>query len=60
MKALLVFRVLLAIVALIGLSLAVTVVTQYRRVVLLRLGQGRGVKEPGILMIDRLVRRNGD
>ena len=41
MKALLVFRVLLAIVALIGLSLAVTVVTQYR-VLLLRLGKAAG------------------
>ena len=39
MKALPVFRVLLAIVALIGLSLSVTVVTQYQRV-LVAAGQG--------------------
>ena len=46
MKALRVFRVLLAIVALIGLSLSLTVAMQYRRVVLLRLGKVGGVKEP--------------
>jgi regulator of protease activity HflC (stomatin/prohibitin superfamily) len=42
MNALLVFRVLLAIVVLIGLSLSVKVVTQYQRVVLVRLGNVAG------------------
>src|SRR5258705_5470381 len=52
--------VVLAIVALIGLSLSVKVVTQYQRGVLFRLGKVVGVKEPGLALIipviDRLVR----
>jgi len=50
----------LAIVALIGLSLSVKVVTQYQRGVLFRLGKVVGVREPGLALIipviDRLVR----
>jgi regulator of protease activity HflC (stomatin/prohibitin superfamily) len=60
MNALIVFLVVLAIVALIGLSLSVRVVTQYQRGVLFRLGKVVGVKEPGLALIipviDRLVR----
>ena len=60
MNALIVFLVFLAIVALIGLSLSVKVVTQYQRGVLFRLGKVVGVKEPGLALIipviDRLVR----
>ena len=51
---------MLAVVALIGLSLSVRVVTQYQRGVLFRLGRVVGVKEPGLALIipviDRLVR----
>jgi len=46
MNALIAFLVFLAIVALIGLSLSVKVVTQYQRGVLFRLGKVVGVKEP--------------
>jgi regulator of protease activity HflC (stomatin/prohibitin superfamily) len=50
----------LAVVALIGLSMSVKVVTQYQRGVLFRLGKVVGVKEPGLALIipviDRLVR----
>ena len=60
MNALIVALVVLAIVALIGLSLSVKVVTQYQRGVLFRLGKVVGVKEPGLALIipviDRLVR----
>jgi regulator of protease activity HflC (stomatin/prohibitin superfamily) len=60
MNALIVFLVVLAIVALIGLTLSVKVVTQYQRGVLFRLGKVVGVKEPGLALIipviDRLVR----
>jgi regulator of protease activity HflC (stomatin/prohibitin superfamily) len=60
MNALIAFLVFLAIVALIGLSLSVKVVTQYERGVLFRLGKVVGVKEPGLALIipviDRLVR----
>ncbi|MDT5283090.1 MAG: hypothetical protein QOJ20_4285, partial [Mycobacterium sp.] len=60
MNALIVALVVLAIVALIGLSLSVKVVTQYQRGVLFRLGKVVGVKEPGLTLIipviDRLVR----
>src|ERR1700688_3524176 len=60
MNALIAFLVFLAIVALIGLSLSVKVVTQYQRGVLFRLGKVVGVKEPGLALIipviDRLVR----
>jgi regulator of protease activity HflC (stomatin/prohibitin superfamily) len=60
MNTLIVFLVVLAIVALIGLSLSVKVVTQYQRGVLFRLGKVVGVKEPGLALIipviDRLVR----
>jgi regulator of protease activity HflC (stomatin/prohibitin superfamily) len=60
MNALIVFLVVLAIVALIGLTLSVKVVTQYQRGVLFRLGKVAGVKEPGLALIipviDRLVR----
>jgi regulator of protease activity HflC (stomatin/prohibitin superfamily) len=60
MNALIVVLVVLAIVALIGLSLSVKVVTQYQRGVLFRLGKVVGVKEPGLALIipviDRLVR----
>jgi regulator of protease activity HflC (stomatin/prohibitin superfamily) len=59
-NALIVFLVVLAIVALIGLTLSVKVVTQYQRGVLFRLGKVVGVKEPGLALIipviDRLVR----
>jgi regulator of protease activity HflC (stomatin/prohibitin superfamily) len=48
------------IIALIGLSLSVRIVTQYERGVLFRLGKVVGVKEPGLVLIipvvDRLVR----
>jgi regulator of protease activity HflC (stomatin/prohibitin superfamily) len=60
MNALIVALVVLAIVALIALSLSVKVVTQYQRGVLFRLGKVVGVKEPGLALIipviDRLVR----
>ncbi len=60
MNALIVTLMVLAIVALIGLSLSVKVVTQYQRGVLFRLGKVVGVKEPGLALIipviDRLVR----
>src|SRR6202163_1434935 len=60
MNALIVALVVLAIVALIVLSLSVKVVTQYERGVLFRLGKVVGVKEPGLALIipviDRLVR----
>jgi regulator of protease activity HflC (stomatin/prohibitin superfamily) len=59
-NALIVFLVVLAIVALIGLTLSVKVVTQYQRGVLFRLGKVVGVKQPGLALIipviDRLVR----
>jgi regulator of protease activity HflC (stomatin/prohibitin superfamily) len=60
MNALIVALVVLAIVALVGLSMSVKVVTQYQRGVLFRLGKVVGVKEPGLTLIipviDRLVR----
>jgi regulator of protease activity HflC (stomatin/prohibitin superfamily) len=60
MNALIVALVVLAIVALIALSMSVKVVTQYQRGVLFRLGKVVGVKEPGLVLIipviDRLVR----
>jgi regulator of protease activity HflC (stomatin/prohibitin superfamily) len=60
MNALIVALVVLAIVALIALSLSVKVVTQYQRGVLFRLGKVVGVKQPGLALIipviDRLVR----
>src|SRR6202158_3195997 len=60
MNALIVSLVILVIVALIGLSLSVRIVTQYQRGVLFRLGKVVGVKEPGLALIipviDRLVR----
>ena len=60
MNALIVALVALAVVALIGLSLSVKVVTQYQRGVLFRLGKVVAVKEPGLTLIipviDRLVR----
>jgi regulator of protease activity HflC (stomatin/prohibitin superfamily) len=60
MNALIVALVVLAVVALIGLSLSVKVVTQYQKGVLFRLGKVVGVKEPGLALIipviDRLVR----
>src|SRR4029079_6692502 len=60
MNALVVFLVGLAVVALIGLTLSVKVVTQYQKGVLFRLGKVVGVKEPGLALIipviDRLVR----
>jgi regulator of protease activity HflC (stomatin/prohibitin superfamily) len=60
MNALIVALVVLAVVALIGLSMSVKVVTQYQRGVLFRLGKVVGVKEPGLALIipviDRLVR----
>lgn len=46
MNALIVALVVLAVVALIALSLSVKVVTQYQRGVLFRLGKVVGVKEP--------------
>src|ERR1700726_4786489 len=60
MNALIAFLVFLAIVALIGLSLSVKVVTQYQRGVLFRLGKVVGVKKTGLTPIipvfDRRVR----
>ena len=60
MNALIVALVVIAVVALIGLSLSVKVVTQYQKGVLFRLGKVVGVKEPGLALIipviDRLVR----
>ena len=60
MNALIVALAVLAVVALIGLSQSVKVVTQYQRGVLFRLGKVVGVKEPGLALIipviDRLVR----
>ena len=60
MTALVVFLVGLAVVALIGLTLSVKVVTQYQKGVLFRLGKVVGVKEPGLALIipviDRQVR----
>jgi regulator of protease activity HflC (stomatin/prohibitin superfamily) len=60
MNALVVLLVGLAVVALIGLTLSVKVVTQYQKGVLFRLGKVVGVKEPGLALIipviDRLVR----
>jgi regulator of protease activity HflC (stomatin/prohibitin superfamily) len=60
MNALIVFLVMLAFVALIGLAMSVKVVTQYQRGVLFRLGKVVGVKDPGLALIipgiDRLVR----
>jgi len=59
-NVLIVAIVVVVIVALIGLSLAVRVVTQYEKGVLFRLGRVVGVKEPGLAVIipivDRLVR----
>ncbi len=48
MNALVVLLVGLAVVALIGLTLSVKVVTQYQKGVLFRLGKVVGVKEPGL------------
>ena len=48
---------MLAIVALIGLSLSVKVVTQYQRGVLFRLGKVMGVKEPGLALIIPVIDR---
>ena len=52
--------VIVAVVALIGLTQSVKVVTQYQKGVLFRLGKVVGVKEPGLTLIipviDRLVR----
>src|ERR1700726_5039782 len=60
MNALIVALVVLAIIALIALSLSVKVVTQYERGVLFRLGKVVGVRDPGLALIipviDRLVR----
>src|ERR1700687_668768 len=60
MNALIVSLVILVIVALIGSSLSVRVVTQYQKGVLFRLGKVVGVKEPGLALIipviDRLVK----
>src|SRR6202158_6263839 len=60
MNALIVSLVILVIVALIGLSLSVRIVTQYQRGVLFRLGKVVGVEEPGLALIipviDRLVK----
>jgi regulator of protease activity HflC (stomatin/prohibitin superfamily) len=60
MNALIVALVVIAVVALIGLSLSVKVVTQYQKGVLFRLGKVVSVKEPGLALIipviDRLVR----
>src|ERR1700738_5072151 len=60
MNALIVFLVVLAIIALIALSLSVKVVTQYERGVLFRLGKVVADKEPGMArsvpVIARLVR----
>ena len=50
MNALIVALVALAVVALIGLSLSVKVVTQYQRDVLFRLGKVVAVKEPGLTL----------
>src|ERR1700730_3643813 len=57
MNALIAFLVFLAIVALIGLSLSVKVVTQYQRGVLFRLGKVVGVKEPGLALIIPVIAR---
>src|SRR6202022_1854577 len=51
MNALIVALVVLAIVALIAVSLSVRVVTQYQRGVLFRLGKVVGGKEPGLALI---------
>ncbi|MDT5094413.1 MAG: hypothetical protein QOH60_3776 [Mycobacterium sp.] len=60
MNVLIIPIVVLLIVALVGLSLSIKVVTQYQRGVLFRLGRVVGVKEPGLALIipviDRLVR----
>ncbi|MCW2650388.1 MAG: band 7 protein [Mycobacterium sp.] len=60
MRALIILVVLLLVVALVALSLAIKVVTQYERGVLFRLGKVVGVKEPGLAVIipviDRLFR----
>jgi regulator of protease activity HflC (stomatin/prohibitin superfamily) len=60
MNALIVALAVLAIAALIALSMSVKIVTQYERGVLFRLGKVVGVKEPGLALIipviDRLVR----
>ena len=60
MNVLIMLVVVLAVVALIGLSLSVRVVTQYERGVLFRLGKVVAVKEPGLALIipviDRLVK----
>ncbi len=55
-----VFIAIVAVVALIGLTQSVKVVTQYQKGVLFRLGKVVAVKEPGLVLIipviDRLVR----
>jgi regulator of protease activity HflC (stomatin/prohibitin superfamily) len=60
MTAVLIALAVVLIIALIGLSLSVRIVTQYERGVLFRLGKVMGVKEPGLALIipvvDRLVR----
>src|ERR1700694_4939764 len=60
MNALIVSLVILVIVALIGLSLSVRIVTQYQRGVLFRLGKVVGVKEPGLALIIPLIDRLGE
>jgi regulator of protease activity HflC (stomatin/prohibitin superfamily) len=60
MTAVIVALAVVLVIALIGLSLSVKIVTQYERGVLFRLGKVMGVKEPGLALIipviDRLVR----
>src|SRR5437588_5449780 len=60
MKVLIILVAMLLVVALIALSLAIKVVTQYEKGVLFRLGKVVGVKDPGLAVIipviDRLVR----
>src|SRR6476619_4497918 len=60
MNTLTVTVVVIAIIALVGLTQSVKVVTQYQRGVLFRLGKVVGVKDPGLALIipviDKLVR----
>src|ERR1700687_3188340 len=55
MNALIVSLVILVIVALIGLSLSVRIVTQYQRGVLFRLGKVVGVRPPGLRLISPVI-----
>src|SRR6266498_2484168 len=55
MKALIIVLVIVAVLALIGLALAVRIVKQYERGVLFRLGRVIGSREPGLRLLIPIV-----